>query len=74
MQTLLIAILSVARPEVRVSGGHGDDHRSGRFETQPREGRFEYDFDEGDLRRWRRLDPDASPWWTLIRHPQVSHV
>ena len=41
-----------------------------KIETQPREGRFEYDFDEGDLRRWR-LDSDASPWWTLIRHPQV---
>ena len=54
------------------SGAAGD--HSGRkrraVEIKPRVGRYDYDFDEGDMRRWR-LDADRSPWWAYINHPDV---
>jgi len=40
-------------------------------ELRARKGRYEYEFEEGDIRRWR-LDPAKSPWWELLRHPEVA--
>jgi hypothetical protein len=41
-----------------------------KLEEQPRSLRYDHLFAKGDRRR-RRLDPDKSPWWDIIRHPDV---
>ena len=40
-------------------------------EGRSRAGRYEYTFQEGDLRRWL-LDPSNSPWWDDLNHPEVG--
>ena len=39
-----------------------------KIETVGRAGRFEYEFSEGDPRRFR-FDTDKSPWWSLCEMP-----
>ena len=41
-----------------------------KVETKPRALRNDHEYGEGDIRRLR-LDPELSPWWRLIRHPDV---
>ena len=78
MATPLLDEGSRGLPEVSDSfGTYGSDaagdqasRKRRAVETNPRKGRYDYDFGEGDMRRWR-LNADSSPWWPYINHPDV---
>ena len=55
----------------RIAGATSSGKKRRKVEEAPRQGRYEYEFDEGDPRRWR-LDASKSPWWSDLQHPEVD--
>ena len=55
----------------RIAGATSSGKKRRKVEETPRQGRYEYEFDEGDPRRWR-LDASKSPWWSDLQHPEVD--
>ena len=41
-----------------------------KVELRPRSFRYAHQYEEGDIRAIR-LDPNKSPWWQLLEHPDV---
>jgi hypothetical protein len=54
----------------RAAASQASTRKKRKVEEKPRSFRYDHIYGVGDPRR-KELDPEKSPWWDLIRHPDV---